>query len=151
MYSAANLGPRVYAPHADDGRAKQAFKDECDVNNIMARFQKTGAFDHFGKHGGTYGFADAVTFHEALTVVTTAESMFEDLPSSLRTRFEGDPAAFLDFVQDEANAEEMVEMGLRAPEGTERPVGSVEEPTVVAAVEVPVVGAAAPETPPAST
>jgi len=52
--------------------------------------------------------------------------MFNDLPSSIRSRFGNDPAAFLDFVQDENNADEMVKLGL-----TE---GSAEQATVTPVV-----------------
>jgi phage internal scaffolding protein len=38
--------------------------------------------------------------------------MFNDLPSSIRSRFGNDPAAFLDFVNDEGNADEMIKLGL---------------------------------------
>ena len=39
--------------------------------------------------------------------------MFEELPATIRKKFENDPAKFLDFVNDERNADEMVELGLR--------------------------------------
>jgi hypothetical protein len=41
--------------------------------------------------------------------------MFEDLPSSIRSRFENQPSQFLDFVHDENNLQEMQQMGLLNP------------------------------------
>ena len=40
---------------------KQSFTKECDINNIMKKYQKTGAIDHVNKHeasymGGALGF-----------------------------------------------------------------------------------------------
>ncbi len=113
--SAANLPDRVRVSFGDDpGRARQSMRDECDINKIMAKYQKTGAIDHFSRHAPQYDFADSIEFHDAMNIVTEGNRMFADLPSSLRSRFEN-PGEFLDFVQDEGNAEEMVELGLRAP------------------------------------
>lgn len=108
-------GLRLMFPDGE-GRTKQSFKDECDVNQIMARFQKTGAMTHFARHSGSYGFAPAVSYHEAVEIAQRAEAMFMDLPSKVRARFQGDPGAFLEFVQDPNNADEMAELGLRVPE-----------------------------------
>jgi len=91
---------------------KQSFTDECDINTIMRKYQKTGAIDHVNKHEASYGYATSDTFQEALETVARGKQMFEELPSSIRTKFENDPAKFLDFVQDNNNQAEMVEIGL---------------------------------------
>ena len=95
-----------------ESRTKQSFKKECDINVIMAKYQKTGAITHFNKHQQNYGMADGQTFQEAMNLVCEAQEMFNELPSSIRSRFGNDPAAFLDFVQNEENADEMARMGL---------------------------------------
>ena len=95
-----------------ESRTKQSFKKECDINLIMAKYQKTGAITHFNKHQQNYGMADGQTFQDAMNLVCEAQEMFNDLPSSIRSRFGNDPAAFLDFVQNEENADEMARMGL---------------------------------------
>ncbi len=120
--SAANLPERVRLDFPIKGRAKQSMAAECDINNIMRGYSKTGAISHFAKHSASYGFCDAVSFHEAATIIKTAETMFLDLPSALRNKFEQDPAKFLAFVQDPENLEEMSELGLLA-----RPLPTPEE------------------------
>lgn len=95
-----------------ESRTKQSFKKECDINVIMAKYQKTGAITHFNKHQQNYGMADGQTFQDAMNLVCEAQEMFNDLPSSIRSRFGNDPAAFLDFVQNDENADEMARMGL---------------------------------------
>ena len=77
---------------------KQAFKDECDVNQIMAKYQKTGVIDHVKRFGGDYGYADSTDFHDAMNLVADAQTMFNELPSAAREHFGNDPARFLDFV-----------------------------------------------------
>lgn len=91
---------------------KQSFTEECDINNIMKKYQKTGALDHLNKHEASYGFATSLSFQEALDTVEKGQTMFDELPSSIRTKFDNDPGIFLDFVQDENNMAEMVELGL---------------------------------------
>lgn len=91
---------------------KQSQKDDCDINLIMARFVKTGVMEHQRIHGAEYGFASADSFNESMQIVAKGKTMFEELPSSIRTKFENDPAKFLDFVQDENNRDAMQEMGL---------------------------------------
>ncbi len=105
-------GPRVQFECVGRSRTKQAERDACDINKIMAKYVKTGLVSHLNRHGGDYGFATSVSFHEAMNVVTKADSMFADLPAEVRRRFSGEPGEFLDFVQDESNHEEMIKLGL---------------------------------------
>lgn len=104
----------VTTPAGSEG-AKQHFKKECDINFIVDQYQRTGAIYHFNTRQPQYGFAEAVDFREALEIVKQGQSVFDALPSSLRSKFENDPARFLEFVQNPANAEEMAQLGLRAP------------------------------------
>ncbi len=92
--------------------AQQQFKQDCDINTIMQRFQKDGITDHVNKHQLEYGFATPVQYHQAMNIITAADSMFNDLPSSLRNEFSNNPQAFLEFVQDEKNAERAQELGI---------------------------------------
>ena len=95
-----------------EGRTKQAHKDECDVNLIMARFQKTGVLEFTEKRSPQYGDVTGVDFQEAMRTVTEAQEMFDELPSKVRNRFGNDPAAMLDFISDPINDEEAVKLGL---------------------------------------
>lgn len=101
----------------DTGRTKQSFKAECDINNIMAKYQKTGVLDFARKNEPRYGDCIGAEYNAAMLVVAGARSMFEGLPSSTRAFFDNDPALFLDFVDDPANYSKMAAMGLLVPEG----------------------------------
>jgi len=92
--------------------AKQSFRDECNINNIMAKYQRTGAIEHMNNHGQNYGYASSLDFRESMEILRTGQAMFDDLPAEIRNRFGQDPAEFLDFVQNPANIDEMREMGL---------------------------------------
>lgn len=94
------------------GQAKQSFKDECDINKIMEKFQKSGAITHFTKNAPIYGDHSSAELFEAQLVVANAETMFAELPSSIRKKFDNNPGQFLEFVQNPANEKAMQELGL---------------------------------------
>lgn len=101
---------------------KKAFKDECDVNHIMRRFEKTGQLPVINRGTPLYGdYSEVPTYQDALNIVERAEQQFAGLPSVVRARFANDPAQFLNFANDPTNAEEMVKMGLATARTTQTP------------------------------
>lgn len=102
-------------------RTKQQFKEECDINNIMKKFEKFGKLPDMIKQNPQYGdFADAPTYQESLNLVIHAQEQFAGLPAKVRERFANDPERFLAWATDGANAKEMASMGLMKPEAVER-------------------------------
>lgn len=99
-------------------RTKQSHAQQADINYIMQRYHKTGLLEHSRKHAPNYGFATSHDFHTSMNIITQANEMFNDLPSPLRSRFYNDPAQFLDFVSNEDNHDELIELGLVDPELT---------------------------------
>lgn len=99
-----------------EDRCKQAFKDECDINVIMRRYQSTGELTHVREAMPQYLDVTGFDFQEAQNFVAHATSLFHELPSSVRSQFENDPAKLLDFVHDPKNAKEAVAMGFLDPE-----------------------------------
>lgn len=91
---------------------KQSFKDECDINQIMAKYQKTGLITHIKKFEGEYGEYDPIDFTTAMQTIAEGQSMFEELPSQARKYFDNDPSKFMEFVQNPDNVEKMKELGL---------------------------------------
>lgn len=119
--SAYSPKTRVQLTCTGPGRTKQSFKDECDINTIIRRFLRTGVLDFAQKHEPRYGDCTGVEYQAAMQTVAAAKSLFNDLPAALRARFENEPAKFLEFVQDERNAEEARELGLLKPVATPAP------------------------------
>lgn len=97
------------------GRTKQEFKDESDINNIMARYMRTGLLDNVTSKLPQYADLDGQTFNDAMQIVAESKSLFEELPSKIRNEFENDPAKFLDFCHNPENRPRMAEMGLLRP------------------------------------
>ena len=96
-----------------EGRTKQSFKDECDVNQIMKRWQKTGEMNHLNNFSPTYGdFTNADDYLSATLKCKQAESDFDALSANIRNRMGNNPANLLAFMADPANLEEAVSLGL---------------------------------------
>lgn len=93
-------------------RTKQSHKKECDINTIMEKFQSTGVIQHVRHHEAQYMDIGPNDFRAAMEVIATASSMFEELPSKARARFQNSPEKFLEFVQDPENHKNLYELGL---------------------------------------
>lgn len=105
--------PRVKSQFTGPTRTKQAFKKECDINQIMSRFHQTGLVSHVAHHQGDYSdLSDAPTYYDAMLKITAADQSFNSLPSDMRKYFNNSPHEFLTFVSDPNNNAAMVEMGL---------------------------------------
>lgn len=111
-YSAKNV-VKLEFPEDESG-AKQQFKDECDINKIMSRYQKTGLINHVNNHSAQYGAATSQDFRESMELITNATQMFNDLPSKTRRRFGNSPEAFLEFMET-ADGDQLIEMGMAEP------------------------------------
>lgn len=98
---------------SQDGRTKQSQQDMCDINRIMASYRPDQPLTHINQQMPHYGdFSDVQTYQEALNNVNQAEELFMELPASIRTKFENDPGQYLDFVADDSNMAEAIELGL---------------------------------------
>lgn len=106
---------------------KQSFKDECDINTIMARYQSTGELPDLGKVAPQYLDATGMDFQAMQNQLVEAQSLFDALPSKIRNRFANDPGEFLSFVSDPSNHSELQKMGLlnetQTPAASPSPVG----------------------------
>ncbi len=98
--------PKVY----EDGRTKQAFKDETDINRILNMANKTGAISHLNKYQGMYGNFEAFDFLGAQLQIRQAGEIFEALPPELRREFQQSPRLFFEFVNDPVNKDRLSEI-----------------------------------------
>lgn len=91
---------------------KQSFADECDINKIMERYEKTGVMPE-GRR--MYEFGEAISeysYQESMNAVIAADQMFSELPAKMRDRFGNDPLQLLKFLDDPDNKDEAIELGL---------------------------------------
>lgn len=92
---------------------EQHFKDECDINNIVASFQETGVLPQ-GNREPLFGDFDLFPQDLASSMAQYDDAMekFMQLDSSLRKEFNNDPVQLLAFLQDDKNRDRAVELGL---------------------------------------
>lgn len=96
----------------EDG-AKQAFKDECDINNIVRRWQSTGVFESHNSKKPVYGdFSGIPSYHESLNAILKVEDSFHELSAEERARFDNDPANFFDYVVSRTSEKSAEEAGV---------------------------------------
>jgi len=99
----------------DESRAVQSQKDEADINTIVRNFGVTGVLPQ-GVRVPSYGDFDGISdYQEALEAVRAADASFSAMPADVRTRFDNDPAKFVEFCSDSGNLEEMRKLGLAVP------------------------------------
>jgi len=91
---------------------KQSFKDECDINNILRKYIKTGVLNASVKAQQMGDFSNVGDYHQAMNTVIAAHDAFMNLPSKIRERFDNDAGNFLAFMSDAKNEAEAVELGL---------------------------------------
>lgn len=85
----------------------------CDINKIMARYEKSGLISHLNQNAAFYADVSAVPdYQAALDVVEKADALFMSLPAEIRAEFDNDPGRYLDFVSDPANKARMIELGI---------------------------------------
>jgi hypothetical protein len=90
-----------------DGRTKQSFKDETDINKVLRKAQRAGTLSHLQKHGAFYGdFSDVDGLLVAHENIKRGQAIYDELPSEVRREF-GDMYEFFAYVNDPANAGEL--------------------------------------------
>lgn len=98
----------------EEGRTRQEFAEDCDINVIMSRYEKTGVINHFSPRSLDYvDFSEIPdNLQDALQMLEDAKASFMTLPASVRTTFDNDPLRFVAFASDPKNLDKMREWGL---------------------------------------
>ena len=109
-------------------------KDECDINVLMKKYEKTGMLDHIVRYKGQYAdVTHGMDYQAAIHTIMEADEMFSSLPAAVRDKFDNSPAEFLKFVENPENHDEMAELGLLdrvpTPAPTPEPPAPTPEPT----------------------
>lgn len=116
----------------EESMVQQSMAADTDINNIMAKYAKTGQFSHVTQMAGEYGDFSAVPdYKTAMEHIMASNELFMELPAKVRDRFGNDPANFIEFATEKSNIEELRKLGL-AP-----PAASPPEPQLVKVVKEP--------------
>lgn len=105
----------------DPSRTQQQFTDEVNINNIMRDFGITGQLPQNIRAPIYADFSESITdFQTAQNIVREAKESFMKLPAKVRERFHNNPQELLEFVHDDANADEATKLGLTIPKPPEQ-------------------------------
>jgi len=115
----------------EERRTRDAFQEECDINVIVQRWLKTGVDPRDPGQQQFGDFTFVPSYQEAFDQVIRAGRAFHKLPIDIRKYFNHDADELLRFIDDPANHDQAVEMGLLPPQTP------VEEPAAEPAPETP--------------
>lgn len=109
------------------------FQEDCDINHLMARFEKTGVISHINQRQPIYADLSEMpdTLEEALAQLEAGKAAFMSLPAAVRREFDNDPVEFVAFAADPDNIDQLREWGLA------KPVEKAPEPLAVRVVADP--------------
>ncbi len=100
-------------------RTHQSFADDADINTIMGQYRKTGFVTNVKLGTPVYAdFSNADDYRTSVNEIKRAQNLFMSLPARVRARVDNDPAKLIAFVEDPANADELVQLGLAEPVAT---------------------------------
>lgn len=99
----------------DEGRTKQEFAEECDINTIIRRFGLGYEPPENVRVPLQGEFYDVPDFRSALDLVREADEAFMQMHADVRKRFDHDPVKFVEFVSDPKNVDECRKLGLAMP------------------------------------
>lgn len=95
--------------------AQQHMKDECDINTILRKFSITGQLPENVRMPQYGDFVDAMDYQSSLNAIKAAQESFMQLPADIRSRFDNDAGAFVDFCSNAENYDEAAKLGLVLP------------------------------------
>lgn len=103
----------------DVGKTRQEQAEDADINVIVKRYGLTGQLPQVPpKIPLSVDFREAGDFDlgAAMRFVRGANEAFMSFPADIRARFENDPVQFVAFVENPANKDECIKLGLIAKE-----------------------------------
>lgn len=115
FYTRFNPPPQQSIKFLEPSMTEQHFKDECDINTIVSRYQETGVLPQGNREPLFGDFTEFPTdLQSSQQFFDEAHARFMELPSNLRKEFNNDPVQLLAFLHDENNRARAVELGLIA-------------------------------------
>lgn len=113
----------------EPSRTRQEFAEDCDINNIMAKYETTGFLpQNVNTREPAYlDLSNTPTrLQDALALVEEAQTAFMTLPAEIRRDLDNSPINFVEWAQDPANADTLRKYGLAKPLPVEAPPMKVE-------------------------
>ncbi|QXP08472.1 MAG: internal scaffolding protein [Arizlama microvirus] len=109
-------GTRIRVATINDQPSKtdQSMKEQCDVNNIVRKFKRTGQVSHLSQKQGQYADVSEISdLLSATTKVAQAQDAFMTLPAALRKKLNNNPAELISWLNDPKNDDEAIKLGIK--------------------------------------
>lgn len=98
-----------------DSRVKPEFAKRSDIKDIVARYKKTGMIENVRRQQPVFADVSSLgDFHVVAGKLAMASQAFAQLPAVVRKRFDNKPSELIAFIQDKANLDEAIKLGLVA-------------------------------------
>lgn len=113
----------VRTVHVGESLTQQQFKDDQDVNIIMAKFAKTKDPRVLKlRDAGVYiDLVDAPDYQESMQAIINAQNAFAAIPAEVRLeKFNNDPSKMIKFLKDPKNDDEAIKLGLKVKRPVEK-------------------------------
>lgn len=105
----------VKTVNTEKTKTQQQYKKECDINEIMKKYQNTGVAPEMRQQGAYMDLTQYTNYHDMLNKVAKIEEVFDTLPAKTRAEFKNDPARLIEFLNDDKNYEKAIELELIFP------------------------------------
>lgn len=115
----------VKTTFSNKSKAHQAFRDKCNIKNILQGYQRTGVYSHINKNYKNPQFPNLsarADHQDTLNAIAQARSNFEKLPVKIRDKFKNNINLMLDFMSKPQNLEECHKLGLMTNEPLPQPI-----------------------------
>ena len=120
----------------EESLTKQAFRDECDINRIVARFTPQQLEEQAQAASLIYAdFTGLEDYASVMNRARAAELLFENLDVNVRDHFDHNPDELVRAAFDPSRRQEFVDLGLA--EAVEAPPGAPEPAAVLPPTEGP--------------
>ena len=87
----------------DPSLTQQHMAEECDINKIMERYERTGQIDRLNSVRGFFGDVSQLYDRDYATIqdmVCEVECNFMELPAETRRKFDNDPRKMMTWLAD---------------------------------------------------
>lgn len=97
---------------------RQEFAGECDINALMAQYEKTGLLPQAAVNRSEPRYldvSDVPDLQSALFLLSEATNAFMALPAITRREFDNDPVKFIEYAENPDHIDRLREWGLAPP------------------------------------
>lgn len=99
----------------DPSLTQQSQREDADINVIVKRFGVTGQLPQMVQRPQLEMFVDVFDYQSAMNAIVAADRSFMAMPAEVRSRFDNDAGAFVNFCEDPENLPQLRLWGLAPP------------------------------------